>query len=135
MSFRHPQDSSYQPPEWTSARVRQKAEVRAGGRVHRFVAAVQEPTGTLAGFTELGYGAEYPSVCYQEDTAVLREFRGRGLGRAIKAEMMRWLVAEQTGLEIVMTNTAAEVRRALSLSRPTCTSMKRWRTPAQKWCR
>ncbi|MBS2963810.1 GNAT family N-acetyltransferase [Actinocrinis puniceicyclus] len=102
-------DSSYQPPEWTPARVRQEeAEVRAAGRVHRFVAAVHEHTGTLAGFTELAYTLGYPSVCFQQDTAVLRDFRGLGLGRAIKAEMMRWLIAEQASVETVMTNTGAD---------------------------
>lgn len=102
-------DSSYQPPEWTPARVREEeAEVRAAGRVHRFVAAVHERTGTLAGFTELACTPEYATVYFQQDTAVLRNFRGRGLGRAIKAEMMRWLIADQTSVETVMTNTAAD---------------------------
>ncbi len=38
---------------------------------------------------------------------IRRDFRGRGLGRAVKAAMMRWVLADFPDLERVVTNTAA----------------------------
>ena len=102
-------ESSYQHPSWTAERVRQyEARTLKSGGSHRYVAAVDERSGTVAGFTEIAFAPGQLSRCHQEDTAVLPEFRGLGLGRAMKASMLRWLTADLPQLEQVHTMTASE---------------------------
>jgi GNAT superfamily N-acetyltransferase len=102
-------EASYRHPTWTVERVRQReAEVLKSGRSHRYVVAVDERSGTVAGFTEIAIAPGQWSHCRQVDTAVLSEFRGLGLGRAMKASMMRWLTADLPRLEQVHTMTATD---------------------------
>ncbi|MFB7667640.1 GNAT family N-acetyltransferase [Kitasatospora sp. NPDC056138] len=102
-------EASYRHPDWTAERVRQyEARMREIGESHRYVVAIDERSGAVAGFTEIAVVPQQWSYCYQEDTAVLPEFRGLGLGRAIKASMMRWLTADLPRLEQVHTMTASE---------------------------
>ena len=102
-------ESSYQHPSWTAERVRQyEAKTLKGGESHRYVVAVDERSGAVAGFTEIAIIPGQWSHCQQEDTAVRPEFRGLGLGRAMKASMMRWLTTDFPRLEQVRTMTASE---------------------------
>ena len=102
-------ESSHQHPNWTAERVRQyEAKTLEGGESHRYVVALDERTGRVAAFTEIAIAPGQWSSCTQEDTAVLPEFRGLGLGRAMKASMMRWLTADPPKLEQVRTMTASE---------------------------
>jgi len=101
--------SSYQHPDWTAERVREyEAETLKGGESHRYVVAVDERSGAVAGFTETAVLPGQGSYCRQEDTAVLQQFRGLGLGRAMKASMMRWLTADLPQLQHVRTMTSTE---------------------------
>ncbi|KAA2252860.1 GNAT family N-acetyltransferase [Solihabitans fulvus] len=85
----------YQEPDWTVARVREhETELRAAGTEQRVVVVVHESTGTVAGLTELGVHPNDLTWGYQRDTAVLTAYRGHGLGRCIKAEMIRWLLGQ-----------------------------------------
>ena len=45
-------------------------------------------------------------LCWQRDTAVVAHYRGLGLGRVVKAAMMRWLLADFPDLGKVITSTA-----------------------------
>ncbi|AJT61985.2 hypothetical protein T261_0294 [Streptomyces lydicus] len=102
-------EASYQHPDWTAERVRQyEARMRETGETHRYVVAVEERSKAVAGFTEIALVPRQWSHCYQEDTAVLPEFRGLGLGRAIKASMMRWLTTDLPRLEQVHTMTTSD---------------------------
>ncbi|MEY9963318.1 GNAT superfamily N-acetyltransferase [Streptacidiphilus sp. MAP12-16] len=102
-------ESSYQHPAWTAERVRQhEAEMLAVGKSQRYVMAVDKRSGAVAGFTEIAIVPGQWSYCHQGDTAVLPEFRGLGLGLAMKASMMRWLTADLPQLEQVRTMTATE---------------------------
>lgn len=101
-------ESSFQHPEWTAERVREyEVGMLERGETHRYVAAVEERSGELAGFTEVAVVPGQWSHCRQQDTAVLSQFRGLGLGLAMKAAMMRWLTADLPQLEQVHTVTAA----------------------------
>lgn len=51
-------------------------------------------TGRLVAFTQLQVPSADPTLAYQQDTLVLREHRGRGLGVALKAANLRALRAE-----------------------------------------
>lgn len=90
-------------PEWDSTLVREHEEVmRRRGREYRVVAALHEPTGDVAGMTEVVISNFTPLRAVQDNTAVLPAHRGHGLGLWMKAEMLRWLRAErQDVLEIV----------------------------------
>ncbi|MEY9962485.1 GNAT superfamily N-acetyltransferase [Streptacidiphilus sp. MAP12-16] len=102
-------ESSYRHPTWNVERVRQhEAEMLAVGKSQRYVIAVDQLSGAVAGFTEIAIVPGQLSHCDQGDTAVLPEFRGLGLGRAMKASMMRWLTADLPQLEQVRTVTATE---------------------------
>ncbi|MGK3201134.1 GNAT family N-acetyltransferase [Amycolatopsis sp. MEPSY49] len=102
-------ESGYRWPQWTPARVRAaEAEARAQGLEQRIVAAVHERTGDVAAFTEVCVHPRRPDWGYQRDTAVVAAHRGRGLGRCVKARMVRWLLAERPGLARISTTTGAE---------------------------
>ena len=102
-------NSSLRDPEWTVERIRQsEADVRAAREVARFVVAVHEETGAIAAITGMLLAPDRVDLCWQRDTAVVEAYRGRGLGRVVKAAMMRWLAADIPELGKVITNTAAE---------------------------
>ncbi|MEV8092714.1 GNAT family N-acetyltransferase [Kitasatospora sp. NPDC085879] len=102
-------EASYRHPDWTVEQVRRyEARMREIGESHRYVVAVDDRSGAVAGFTEIALVPQQSSYCHQEDTAVLPEFRGLGLGRAIKASMLQWLTADLPRLERVLTMTTAD---------------------------
>ena len=102
-------ESSVHAPNWTVERVRgYEAELKEIGEEHWYIVAVSAETGEVAGFTEIAFDPSLPATCFQEDTAVLARYRGRGLGRAVKAEMMQWLRANRPNISEVRTTTSAD---------------------------
>jgi GNAT superfamily N-acetyltransferase len=102
-------DSSYTAPLWTAERVRLAEEdLLRRGIEHRVVVAVDEATNAVAGLTEVEIHPNRSYLGYQGDTAVLADFRGRGLGRFMKAAMVRWLTADKPEMTSVVTSTAAD---------------------------
>ncbi|WP_152627037.1 GNAT family N-acetyltransferase [Streptacidiphilus melanogenes] len=102
-------DMSFKYPVWTVERVRQlEADLLKAGQSRRYVAAIDERNGVVAGFTEIAINPGQESHCHQVDTGVLPEFRGLGLGLAMKSSMMRWLTADLPHLAQVDTMTASE---------------------------
>lgn len=100
--------SSRKPPQWTAERVRTyEADARDRGVELRTVVAVHESSGAVAALTEIELPPTRPDFGWQLDTAVLPEYRGRGLGRCIKAAMMRWITADRPQIQRVATNTGA----------------------------
>jgi GNAT superfamily N-acetyltransferase len=67
------------------------------------VLAIHEPTGEVAGLTEVVVPAQHPVRADQYDTIVVREHRGYGIDRAIKARMLFELRAAEPGLRDVQT--------------------------------
>lgn len=103
------QHEDWEEIEWTPERIREdEASFASSGQDYRIAIAVHEATGEVAGFTEIVVRPSAPELAQQIDTAVLKHHRGHGLGRAIKAEMMRRLMAERPEVEQVATTTAAE---------------------------
>lgn len=102
-------ESTFRMPEWTVERVRQaEADLREAGDDSRFVVAVHEETGAVAALTGMVLRPGRLDLCWQRDTAVVARFRGLGLGRVVKAAMMRGLIAEFPELGRIVTNTAAD---------------------------
>ncbi|WP_460437640.1 GNAT family N-acetyltransferase [Amycolatopsis stemonae] len=110
--------SGYRWPEWTAERVRAaEAEARSQGLVQHVVVAIHEETGTVAGLTELCVHPRRPDWGYQRDTAVVAAHRGRGLGRCVKAGMLRSLLAERPALRWISTTTGAENAHMIRVNR------------------
>jgi len=109
---------SYRFTAWTVERVREnEREQLEQGVEDRVVAAISSETGKVAGLTVLRFYPGIRSRGYQDDTVVTVPHRGRGLGRAMKAAMMRWTVAERPDLERVVTSTSAENRYMIEVNR------------------
>jgi RimJ/RimL family protein N-acetyltransferase len=83
-------------------------DLRERGVEQRVVVAVHEATGTVVGLTELELHPNPPDLGFQNDTAVSAAHRGHGLGRFIKAAMVRWLVEERPTIRRIGTSTAAD---------------------------
>ncbi|MET8759465.1 GNAT family N-acetyltransferase [Lentzea sp. NPDC004782] len=99
-------ESTYRPPTWTPERVRKtEAEFEKKGIEHRVVVAVDNVTGEVAGLTEIERYSHRPLIGFQRDTAVLAAHRGRGLGAAMKAHMLRWLIADHPDTEKIISGT------------------------------
>lgn len=102
-------DMTYQEPEWTPDLIRaSEASARDRGGELRTVAAVHVETGQVAGLTQVELHPGMPDYGMQLDTAVVAAHRGRRLGIAIKADMMRWLMADKPELRRIATNIAAD---------------------------
>ncbi|WP_194891266.1 GNAT family N-acetyltransferase [Catenulispora pinisilvae] len=100
-------DSSIEFEDWTPERVRaHEADLRTRNVENRVVVAVHESSGQVAGITEIQLFASRPDKAFQGDTAVAVDFRGHGLGLAVKGAMLRWLTAERPAIEVVSTQTA-----------------------------
>jgi GNAT superfamily N-acetyltransferase len=67
------------------------------------VLAIHEATGVVAGLTEVVVPAQHPERADQYDTIVVRDHRGYGIDRAIKARMLFELRAAEPGLREVQT--------------------------------
>lgn len=110
--------SGFRWPEWSVPRVRAyEADLWAQGFVQRVVVASHELSGTVTGFTELCTHPRRPDWGYQRDTAVLAAHRGAGLGRCVKAHMMRWLLTDCPALERISTTTGAENAHMIRVNR------------------
>jgi mycothiol synthase len=102
------EDSSHRQPEWTSDRVRAaEDDLRRRGVEQRIVVAVHEATGAVAGLTELELHPSRQDLGYQQYTVVVAGHRGHGLGRFVKAAMVRWILDERPQIRRIGTSTAA----------------------------
>jgi mycothiol synthase len=103
--------SSLAIPDWTVERIRRyEADAVERGSVLHTAVVVHEDSGAVVALTETEIHRDHVDLVLQQDTVVLPEFRGRGLGRVVKAAMMRGLTAEHPGATHVITNTAASNR-------------------------
>ncbi|WP_394615664.1 GNAT family N-acetyltransferase [Lentzea sp. JNUCC 0626] len=101
-------DQHVSMPTWTSTEVRAAEEdYLARGAEQRVVVAVREADGAVVGLTELELHDERPHRGFQRDTTVLPAHRGLGLGRCVKAHMLRWLAADRPRLTEIVTGTGS----------------------------
>jgi GNAT superfamily N-acetyltransferase len=96
-------DEPYDASAWSVERVRSQERGWAGlGHTTLTVAAVHEPTGEVAGYTQLLLTGR-PTTAIQEDTGVVRAHRGHGLGRAVKSANLLQLKESRPAITNVVT--------------------------------
>lgn len=100
---RIPSDSFVPPPlwdpePWDAARVRRTEELRAENGYASCMAVVEHiATGELVGMTELVVPSGETHICFQDETVVLREHRGKRLGLRLKLANLEALAREFPG--------------------------------------
>ncbi len=110
-------DLELQEEHWDAARVRALyARIAAMGRRVADTYAVERGTGALVAFTQVQVGAP-PHLGWQQDTLVVREHRGHGLGRRVKAANTLALMDELPGLRSIRTWNAEENAPMLAVNR------------------
>jgi MOSC domain-containing protein YiiM/RimJ/RimL family protein N-acetyltransferase len=95
--------------QWDEERVRQEY-LRIGRLGRRCVDtfAIDEATGGLVGYTQVQVTTRSPEVAYQQETLVLREHRGHGLGLRLKAANTLALMQQSPATREVRTWNAEE---------------------------
>lgn len=86
----------------------------AGGTL--LTAVTREEDGTISGLTEMGYYPEQDWMIHQWMTGVRRPYRGRGLGKWIKAAMLLRVREEFPQVRIVRTGNAFSNAPMLSIN-------------------
>ena len=84
------------------------------GRAHAFARHLE--SGRLVGFTEIQVPKEGPSLAFQEDTLVLREHRGHGLGLALKLANLVQVRTAYPSVRTVRTWNAVENTHMLAVN-------------------
>ena len=87
---------------------------RVGGAHH--LVLLRAPDHTVAGLSEAGWDARAPSIVRQQLTAVARPWRGRGVGRALKAAMLRQVNETHPEATVIGTNNAEVNAPILSIN-------------------
>jgi len=88
---------------WTADRVRaHERRWAALGHTSLTTAAVHEPSGAVAGYTQLLLTGR-PTTAVQEDTGVVRAHRGHGLGLAVKSANLLALTEHHPTITTVVT--------------------------------
>lgn len=83
---------------------------------HLATVAVHRPTGGFAGFTNVLVQRHQTDLALQNDTAVDPEHRQRGLGRLIKAAMVKRIAAEHPGVDRIHTGNAGSNAAMLGIN-------------------
>ncbi|MCK5841984.1 MAG: GNAT family N-acetyltransferase [Candidatus Sabulitectum sp.] len=73
----------------------------AGGRKRIIVYARDVHNNKLTGLTEISWSPSRPSILSQGYTAVLPDFRGKGIGKRLKAEMLERIMRELPQAELI----------------------------------
>ena len=102
---------------YTAERLAQlEANESLSGRPMLTAVVEHVPSGRLVGFTQLSVAAEPNRPIAQEDTLVLREHRGHGLGMLIKLANLEYAQREYPGHPSVITFNAEENRYMLDVN-------------------
>ena len=87
---------------------------RVGGAHH--LVLLRAPDRGVAGLSEAGWDIRAPSIVRQQLTAVARPWRGRGVGRALKAAMLCQALEMHPDAVVIGTNNAEVNAPILSIN-------------------
>ena len=76
----------------------------------------REEDGTISGFTEIFYNKHLPHMIEQEMTGVLPRYRGRGLGKRLKAEMVFYIKKNYPEIDFIETGNANNNKPILAIN-------------------
>lgn len=76
----------------------------------------REPDGTISGMTDVSWTPEHPGHIDQWFTGVHPDYRRRGLGKALKAAMLRYVDERYEGIECVRTGNATTNAAMLAIN-------------------
>lgn len=99
-------DMEWTPPNEDAAYIRSTDEARGQRGLTTYRTLVIAPDGSGAAISELHHNTHRPTLAWQGDTGVGRDHRGRGLGRWVKAENLRFVRAEHPEIESIETHNA-----------------------------
>lgn len=80
------------------------------------LAVAQEADGALSGMTEMGYWPEQKTMIHQFLTGVSRPYRGRGLGKWLKAAMLLRVRKQYPQVDVVVTDNATTNAAMLAIN-------------------
>jgi GNAT superfamily N-acetyltransferase len=103
-----PRDEGYEDSIWDAERIRERADLilRLTDVRGYTVAALDDATGEVAGFSQVEVDPEHPEWGHQGLTSVTRPHRGHRLGLLTKAVMLEWLATAEPQIERVLTGNA-----------------------------
>ena len=87
--------------------VRQMEQSMVASGTERWTLYAQErSTGAFAGFTEVFWNPNRPTILHQGGTGVMPHYRNHGLGRWLKAAMLEKVLRERPTVKVVRTGNA-----------------------------
>lgn len=96
------EDFTMPPEKWRDIEAK---DIARGRRLSAFV-AVHRPTGKWVGLSEILFDENHPEQAAQGDTAVHPDHRNQGLGRWLKAAMIRRFAADHPEAQRINTDNA-----------------------------
>ena len=106
------------PMELTSAVDRRETEKLVTGKNITWVTVMaEEANGELSGFTEIFQRTAEPYVLDQGQTGVLQKYRGRALGKWLKAEMLDYIGQNLNGAGCIETSNAGANIAMISINK------------------
>ncbi|HSU74931.1 MAG TPA: GNAT family N-acetyltransferase [Terrabacter sp.] len=111
-------DLALEEEAWDAQRLlEQQQRLRSAGRRILESVARHVPSGRIVGFTQVSVSASEPTLGYQQDTLVLTEHRGHGLGLRLKAATALRIMEELPEVTAVRTWNAASNEHMLAVNR------------------
>ena len=112
-----PHDDHIEEEIWTVDELRDlEATYKEQGLIRWTMYAREKATGAYAGYTEVYWNPERPTLLQQGDTAVLPAYRNLGLGRWLKAAMMLRVLDERPQVRFVRTGNADANKPMLTIN-------------------